>query len=74
MQRPEKFFLEKFGLTERTLEQTLGAALGNLMRLRQAQPSGAPRRASRWWLTPHCRFHFLSILKNTGLAPSVQQE
>ena len=28
VQRPEKFFLEKFGLTERTLEQTLGAALG----------------------------------------------
>jgi len=26
--RPEKFFLEKFGLTERTLERTLGAALG----------------------------------------------
>ena len=28
VQRPEKFFLEKFGLSERTLEQTLGAALG----------------------------------------------
>ncbi len=27
--RPEKFFLEKFGLTEQTLERTLGAALGN---------------------------------------------
>ncbi len=26
--RPEKFFLEKFGLTEQTLERTLGAALG----------------------------------------------
>ncbi len=26
--RPEKFFLEKFGLTEETLERTLGAALG----------------------------------------------
>src|SRR5574342_1368879 len=26
--RPEKFFLEKFGLTEHTLERTLGAALG----------------------------------------------
>ncbi len=26
--RPEKFFLEKFGLTEQTLEGTLGAALG----------------------------------------------
>jgi TldD protein len=28
MQRPEKFFLEKFGLTEQALERTLGAALG----------------------------------------------
>src|SRR3970282_2555363 len=26
--RPETFFLEKFGLTEQTLERTLGAALG----------------------------------------------
>ncbi len=26
--RPDKFFLEKFGLTEQTLERTLGAALG----------------------------------------------
>src|SRR5574337_1764408 len=26
--RPEKFFLEKFGLTEQALERTLGAALG----------------------------------------------
>ena len=26
--QPEKFFLEKFGLTEQTLERTLGAALG----------------------------------------------
>ena len=26
--RPKKFFLEKFGLTEQTLERTLGAALG----------------------------------------------
>jgi TldD protein len=26
--RPERFFLERFGLTERTLERTLGAALG----------------------------------------------
>jgi len=26
--RPEKFFLEKFGLTERSLERTLGAVLG----------------------------------------------
>jgi TldD protein len=26
--RPEKFFLEKFGLTEESLERTLGAALG----------------------------------------------
>jgi TldD protein len=28
VERPEKFFLEKFGLTERILERTLGAALG----------------------------------------------
>ncbi|HYL82528.1 MAG TPA: metalloprotease TldD [Candidatus Acidoferrum sp.] len=28
MQRPEKFFLEKFGLTGETLERTLGAVLG----------------------------------------------
>jgi len=28
MARPEKFFLEKFGLTERALERTLGAVLG----------------------------------------------
>ena len=28
LQVPEKFFLERFGLTERTLERTLGAALG----------------------------------------------
>jgi len=28
IQRPEKFFLEKFGLTGQTLERTLGAALG----------------------------------------------
>ena len=27
--QPEKFFLERFGLTEQTLERTLGAALGN---------------------------------------------
>ena len=28
MQRPAKFFLEKFGLTEQTLERTLGTVLG----------------------------------------------
>jgi TldD protein len=28
MQRPEQFFLEKFGLTEQTLERTLGTVLG----------------------------------------------
>jgi TldD protein len=28
VQAPEKFFLERFGLTERTLERTLGAVLG----------------------------------------------
>ena len=28
IRRPETFFLEKFGLTEQTLERTLGAALG----------------------------------------------
>ena len=28
IERPEKFFLEKFGLTENALERTLGAALG----------------------------------------------
>ncbi len=28
IQAPEKFFLERFGLTERTLERTLGAVLG----------------------------------------------
>jgi len=28
IERPEKFFLEKFGLTQHTLERTLGAALG----------------------------------------------
>jgi TldD protein len=28
IQRPDKFFLERFGLTERTLERTLGTALG----------------------------------------------
>jgi TldD protein len=28
IERPEKFFLEKFGLTGQTLERTLGAALG----------------------------------------------
>ena len=28
IQRPERFFLEKFGLTEQALERTLGAALG----------------------------------------------
>jgi len=28
MQVPEKFFLERFGLTERTLERTLGTVLG----------------------------------------------
>jgi TldD protein len=28
IEQPEKFFLEKFGLTERTLERTLGAVLG----------------------------------------------
>ena len=28
MQQPEKFFLEKFGLTGQTLERTLGAVLG----------------------------------------------
>ncbi len=28
IERPDKFFLEKFGLTEHTLERTLGAALG----------------------------------------------
>ena len=29
VQRPEKFFLEKFGLTERTLDQALGPRWGS---------------------------------------------